>query len=354
MSLSKYSKFWKNKKVLITGNTGFKGAWLTQILSLFGAKIYGLSISVPTTPSLFEILNHKEKIQTFFCDIRNASNVNSVIKKVKPDFIFHLAAQSLVSESYINPRYTFETNIIGTFNVLEAANNNLKNSKVIIVTSDKCYKNLNIFKRYKEGDELGGNDPYSASKAMAEMITHSMRNSFKSLNGTKIATVRAGNVIGGGDWSSNRLVPDIICSIFKKQKLVIRNPKMVRPWQHVLEPLFGYIMVAQKLSLKNSSSYENEWNFGPNKSSEVNVKNLVEIFGNYHPIPNIIFSKTMLFHEEKYLALSSSKAKNKIKWFPKLTLKDSVKYTYEWYDAFYNGIEIHNTTNNQIISYLTK
>jgi len=281
--MKEIKKFFKDKKILITGHTGFKGGWLTQMLLNWGAKISGIALRPNTKPNLFEALKLKEKIKNYFWDIRDFKNISKIIKREKPEIIFHLAAQPLVRESYNNPLYTFETNIIGTANVLESIRDLKSVKAVIIVTTDKVYENKNIDHSFKESDKLGGTDPYSSSKAASEIIVNSyIKSFFQTLNYAKthftlIASARSGNVLGGGDWQKDRLIPDIIRAIFeKKEKIIIRNPSAIRPWQYVLEPLFGYLLLAKNL-YEGRTDFVGPWNFGPLKNNYVSVEELVKL-----------------------------------------------------------------------------
>ena len=265
--MQNFSNIYKNKKVLITGHTGFKGSWLTIWLNMLGANILGYSIDTPTNPSMFKSINIKKKIIDIKGDVRNFKKLDLVIKKFKPEIIFHLAAQPIVTESYKNPQETFTTNILGTLNVLECVRQNSFLKACVIVTSDKCYKNRELYRGYKENDQLAGVDPYSASKSSAEIISHSYFNSFFTKK--NVATARAGNVIGGGDWSSERVVPDYFRALQNKKKLKIRNPNSTRPWQHVLEPLGGYLLLGKFLIDNKRYVSNNSYNFGPGN----NIKN---------------------------------------------------------------------------------
>ena len=272
----------KNKKVLITGHTGFKGSWLTSWLVLLGAKVVGLSINIPSKPAHFEVIKLQKKINHKRMDIRNLKLLKKTFKKYQPDYVFHLAAQSLVKKSYSDPTYTWTTNTIGTLNVLESLRDLKKNCIAVIITSDKSYKNLEIKRGYKENDILGGKDPYSASKAAAELAIQSYISSFFPLRKTKvlIAIARAGNVIGGGDWSANRLVPDCVRSWSKNKKVLLRNPKSTRPWQHVLEAVWGYLLLSSKLK-KNKKLHGEAFNFGPNYTKNYSVIFLIKLMKKY-------------------------------------------------------------------------
>ena len=269
-------EYFKNKKVIITGHTGFKGSWLSLWMSMLGAEVSGISISIPTNPSHFELLNLKIK-NDIRVDIYNSKKIEDIISRIKPDYVFHLAAQPLVALSYQNPLETFQTNVVGTANLLEALRE-LKNECIaVIITSDKSYDNLEISRGYHEDDKLGGSDPYSGSKGAAELVINSYTKSFFIENNIRIGVGRAGNVIGGGDWAKNRIIPDAIRSIENEQNLIIRSPNATRPWQHVLEPLSGYISLA--INLKNSNENNGQaFNFGPSFEYDYTVQDvLVEL-----------------------------------------------------------------------------
>ena len=346
--------FWKNKKVLVTGHTGFKGSWLSIWLSTLGANIVGFSEKPPTTPSLF----HEAKINTFvdsiIGDIRDKNLLESCIKKSNPDIIFHMAAQSLVRESYSRPLETYEVNVLGTLNLLEAVRKSETVKALINVTSDKCYKNIETLSGYKETDELGGKDPYSNSKACSELISQSYRDSFFSNDEFKayIATARSGNVIGGGDWSEERLIPDIIRSITSKKLLMVRNSSAIRPWQHVLDPLNGYLTLIENL-YKNGPTYIGAWNFGPLKSDEKSVGSILKYFSNYFDGLTYQDNNKELFHETKVLKLDSSKSREKLGWNTLLSIHDSLNLTCNWYKHYLeNPSKIKNITLDQIDSFI--
>jgi CDP-glucose 4,6-dehydratase len=346
------NSFWRNKKVLITGNTGFKGSWLSYLLWKFGAKVYGISLNPNNTQDIY---NHISKnFNTQILDITNYDKFSNAINTISPEIIFHLAAQSLVIESYKFPMKTFNTNIIGTANLLHIASR-LKNLRALInITTDKCYQNQGWEWPYRESDALGGIDPYSSSKACSEIITTAMKNSF-FLNSVGIATARAGNVIGGGDWSENRLIPDIIESIFKDKKLIIRNPNSIRPWQHVLDPLFGYIKLAECLYEK-PEKYSTGWNFGPDQTSSFSVQDVINHFSilSNKKINLEIINNPSTFYESEILRLDISKVKSEIQWTPKWDFDKSVTMTYNWYKNFYNGKKVEDILNEQITEFISQ
>ena len=331
-------KNFNGKKVIITGHTGFKGSWLTLWLIHLGAKVTGISDRTPTNPSNYEANPLKKKINHFKFDIRNKKKFLFIINKIKPDYIFHLAAQSLVKKSYKNPVETFETNTFGTLNLLESLKKVKfkKKCSVVIITSDKSYKNLEIKRGYKENDRLGGYDPYSASKACAELIIQSYINSFlKDNKRLFISIARAGNVIGGGDWSADRLIPDCIRSIQKKRKLKVRFAKSTRPWQHVLEAIFGYMILAIKQKNDNKIN-GNAFNFGPNNKNSLSVIGLVKEFKKKWPILNwqIVKSKKKIF-ESGLLKLNSDKALRILNWKCLMNANQTIILLVNWYKFFF-------------------
>ncbi len=322
--------FWKNRKVLVTGHTGFKGGWLTLVLLRLGANVTGLSLK-ESQKSFFSLCKIKNKInKNIYCNINNYIKLKKVILKNDPEIVFHLAAQPLVIESFINPISTLNTNIIGTANLLNALRYGKKIKSIVIVTSDKCYENSNK-KEYSENDKLGGADIYSASKSSSELITSAFRQSFFSNSKrVNIASARAGNVIGGGDFANNRIFPDIIKSYENKKQCIIRNPKHTRPWQHVLDPISGYIRLAEKLYNSKNNKFNNGWNFGPpyeNKS----VQDIVNLIRQEINLKIKINNKTNKFNESKSLNLNSKKSKKYLNWERKLNFKQSVKMTLNWY-----------------------
>jgi CDP-glucose 4,6-dehydratase len=333
----------KNKKIIITGHTGFKGSWLTAWLTLLGAKIIGISSGIPSNPSHFKFLNLKRKIKHLIVDIRDARKLKKVFVKEKPDYVFHLAAQAIVRKSYLYPKLTFETNTIGTLNVLEAIKMIKKKCIAVLITSDKVYKNLEINRGYNENDILGGYDAYSASKASAELVIQSyIKCFFRSKKNNKfIAVARAGNVIGGGDWSEDRLIPDCVKSWSKKKPVKIRSPKSTRPWQHVLEALNGYLTLAIKL--KNNSNFHGEvFNFGPNKYYDLSVISVMKLIKkNWKDAKwKIIKNKNNYFYESKLLKINSSKAKKYLKWRCVLSFNETIDMISYWYKNFYKNKKV--------------
>ncbi len=324
--------FWKNKKVLITGNTGFKGSWLTILLLEKKAKIIGISKKERKGLFLFNFLKLKNKISQYYLDIKNSKKIEKVIVKEKPDIIFHMAAQPIVRESYINPINTLETNVLGTINILNSLQKLKNRTAFINITTDKVYKQ-NKKNNFSEKDPLGGNDIYSSSKACSDIITHSFYKSFFEKKNIGIATARAGNVIGGFDWSKNRIIPDTIRASFQKTKLLIRMPKSIRPWQHVLDVVNGYLKLSEKL-YKNPYKYSGSWNFGPNKSSNKDVYTLVSKLSKVLIYSPKIVVKESNFHEEKSITLNSNKSKKELGWKQNFNFIKTIKLTANIYELY--------------------
>ena len=351
----------QNKKIFVTGHTGFQGSWLTLWLKSLGAKVTGYSLLPPTKPSLFEILQLKQDINHIVGDVRDHSFLQKCLIKHKPDIVFHLAAQPLVRLSYEKPVDTFHTNIMGTVNLLEAIRNTQSVKAGIIITSDKCYENKEWDFAYRENDPLGGFDPYSASKGATEIVTSSYSRSFFHSNNKKrkigIATVRAGNIIGGGDWAQDRIVPDCIRSIYSGKQILIRNPKSIRPWQHVLEPISGMLLLASKL-WDNPHSYNESWNFGPNLSTNVTVKELViQIIKELKQKPNwkdVSKNTKNAVHEANFLRLDSTKANNLLGWRQTYDNKETISETTSWYQNYIKKTEMKKFTLLQIRKYVEK
>lgn len=348
--------FWKDKKVLLTGHTGFKGSWLSLWLQKLGSDVIGFSRDIPTKPSLFELCNVADDMISIMGDICNIEHLRTVMTEHKPEIVIHMAAQSLVGRSYDNPLETFSTNVLGTVNVFEVIRK-IRNVRVVInVTSDKCYENRESISGYKETDPMGGYDPYSCSKGCAELVTSSFRNSFFNpkeydKHGIALASVRAGNIIGGGDWSPNRLVPDIMKGLIENQTVTIRNPSSVRPWQFVLEPLRGYLMLAEKL-WHEGPRYVEGWNFGPDDQDVKPVFWLIEkISQKWGKKVNWNLNNTHNYHETNYLRLDCSKAKMKLGWSPKLNMEKTIEFVVEWYKQFEKNQDVKGITEEQISKY---
>jgi CDP-glucose 4,6-dehydratase len=351
-----YLNFFRNKKILITGHNGFKGSWLSAVLSLSNAKILGISLKpINKDVNHFELIKKHVNIQENNFDIRNFYKLKKIIQDFKPDLVFHLAAQALVSKSYADPKYTWETNVIGTLNLLLSLQSINKKCAAVLVTSDKCYKNKEVKTAYKENSELGGIDPYSSSKASAEILIKSFFNSFlKNQSLLRIATARAGNVIGGGDWSDDRLIPDCIKKWSQNQKVIIRNPNSTRPWQHVLDVIHGYLSLAEKL-YRNSSLNGDSFNFSSNNIKNFTTIKLVAELSNYWNSASWVIKKSNFFYESNLLQLNSQKAKKILNWHNKLTQKDTIKLTATWYANFYNNKKfVIDITFDQLNYFLKK
>ncbi len=347
-------KFFKNKKILVTGHTGFKGSWLVAWLNILGCKIMGISLSPGRKENHFKILKKNLEIIDKRIDIRNIKSLRKEILKFKPDIVFHLAAQAIVSTSYDYPKKTFETNVIGTLNLLSVLSELKRKCVAVLVTSDKCYKNIEVKRGYKETDELGGDDFYSSSKASAELVINSFYKSFiKNKNKfLLISTARAGNVVGGGDWSKNRLIPDCIKYWSKNQTVILRNPKATRPWQHVLEALSGYLHLAYELNKNNKLNGES-FNFSNNEIKNFTVLDFIKGIKKYWKKANWKVKKISFFYESTLLQLNNSKAKKILKWENKLKLGETIKLVGEWYQAFYKSKK-KVLTKDQIIFYMKK
>ena len=332
--MKNYKNF-KNKNVLITGHNGFKGTWLCVWLSLLGANIIGISLKNKTKRyNHYNLVKNKIKVKNYYFDIRNFNKFNKVIIKEKPDYIFHLAAQSLVYKSIINPMFNWETNVIGLLNLLNSIKKLKKKCTIVIVTSDKCYKNLEINKGYKETDILGGVDPYSASKASAEILFHSFFETFlKNKKNIRICSARAGNVIGGGDWSDKRLIPDCMKMWLYKKKPVIRSPRSTRPWQHVLEAVNGYLTLSSTLNY-NSKINGHSFNFSSDKIKNLTVIKFLKEIKSIWPDIKWLVKENKSFYESSLLQLNNNKAKKLLKWKAKLNFKETIEYLVSWYKEY--------------------
>lgn len=351
MELNQILHFYKGKRVFITGHTGFKGSWMLYMLDSVGAIVTGFSLAPKTTPSLHKSLKFSNNITSIYGDIRNKESFKKAFEKSNPEFIFHMAAQPLVIKSYQNPEETFDINFKGTLNLLEIVKEFNKNVQAVFVTTDKVYENLEIGLPFVETDSLGGKDPYSASKAASEILINSYNQSFFKDSNISIATARAGNVIGGGDWSSNRLIPDIIKSKQNNTPLVIRNPKAIRPWQHVLEPLFGYLRLGIGL-FKNPKKNMGCWNFGPHNEDLKSVEDLIDIGKKLNAIGEVHY-KPSPFTEANILKLNIDKAQLKLDFKPVWTSEIAVKRTFEWYKKFYQkNISINKLIESDLKKYL--
>lgn len=356
MNVNLFDAIYKGKKVLVTGHTGFKGSWLSLLLYKLGAEVYGYALEPPTNPSLFEEAKIGELITSYMGDVRDLTHLSNVLDQVKPEIVIHMAAQPLVRDSYKIPVETYAINVMGTVNVLEACRQTDSVKAIVNVTTDKCYENREWHWGYRENEPMGGYDPYSNSKGCSELVTSAYRNSFFNpkdygKHGVAIASARAGNVIGGGDWAADRLIPDFIKAISKGEKLIIRSPFAIRPWQHVLEPLTGYLTLAAKL-YREGAKYDGGWNFGPDDKDARNVawitQRICELWGNgatyevdTNPQP----------HEANYLKLDCSKAKAELGWKPRWNIDKALESIVKWNKVYLSGQDVRKITENQIEEY---
>lgn len=348
--------FWKDKRVFITGHTGFKGAWLSIWLYSLGAKVTGYALNPPTTPSLFDLAKVDTLVHSIIGDIRDREFLKNAISSADPEIVIHMAAQPLVIESYKNPVETYETNVMGTVNLFEGIRSCKSVKAVINVTTDKVYENKEWLWGYRENEPLGGYDPYSSSKACSELVTSSYRNSFFNTNnyiehGVGVASARAGNVIGGGDWAPDRLIPDCIRSLTNNQRIEIRNPRSIRPWQHVLEPLSGYLLLAQSL-FEQGEMYSQSWNFGPDEIDAREVGWIVEkICEKWGGDASFVLETKATYHEATYLKLDCSKSKKLLNWHPTWELEKTIEKIVCWAKAMNNNENLLEVTLNQIYEF---
>jgi CDP-glucose 4,6-dehydratase len=345
--------FWQKKRVFITGHTGFKGSWLSLWLQSLGVDLTGFAMAAPTKPSLFEEAGVAAGMRSIVGDIRELATLQKSIVEAQPEILIHLAAQPLVRYSYQNPVETYATNVMGTVHVLEAVRNAPSVKAVVVVTTDKCYENREWEWGYRENEPMGGHDPYSNSKGCAELVTSAYRRSFLQRQGVAVASARAGNVIGGGDWAADRLIPDILRAFAQKQPALIRNPNAIRPWQHVLEPLRGYLTLAEKL-FTYGLAFEEGWNFGPNEEDAKTVAwvadQMVSMWGTG---AGVAVDNHAHPHEANYLKLDISKARGRLNWHPALRLPRALELTTQWYKAHATGSDVRAITQTQIEDYQT-
>ncbi|WP_313950704.1 CDP-glucose 4,6-dehydratase [Accumulibacter sp.] len=348
--------FWKGRRVLITGHTGFKGSWLSLWLQGMGAEVIGYALPPATQPNLFEVAGVARQMVSILADIRDAERLGAAFARHRPEVVFHLAAQAEILPSYAHPAETYATNVMGTVNLLDAVRQTTGIRAVVVVTSDKCYDNRESGQAYREDDPLGGVDPYSSSKGCAELVTAAYRHSFfapadHARHGTALATARAGNAIGGGDWSANRLIPDAIRAFLDRRPLQVRHPGAIRPWQHVLEPLAGYLMLAEQLH-RQGPSFAEAWNFGPAEDSTHSVEQVLQVLvgiwsdgaawtgdGTSHP------------HEAHHLRLDASKAIAALGWHPVWSLDSALRMTVDWYRAHSHDADMAAISRQQINDY---
>lgn len=350
------ASFWKGRKVFVTGHTGFKGSWLSLWLHHLGAQVTGYALDPPTQPSLYRLAKVDELMESNIADIRDQAKLGAAMARAKPEIVFHMAAQPLVRDSYKVPVDTYGINVMGTVNILEAVRASSSVRAVVNVTTDKCYENREWIWGYRENEPLGGYDPYSSSKACSELVTAAYRNSYfhssrYENHGVGMATARAGNVIGGGDWATDRLIPDCIRAVLSGDRIVIRNPHAIRPWQHVLEPLSGYLMLAQKL-LEDGPGYAEAWNFGPNDADARPVEWLVKEFcAKWGNGASYEVEKGEHPHEASYLKLDCSKAKARLGWQPRWDLEKTMGSIVEWTKAYRDKNDLRTSCLSQINAY---
>ncbi|MDH1429849.1 CDP-glucose 4,6-dehydratase [Comamonas aquatica] len=343
--------FWCGKRVLMTGHTGFKGSWLSLWLQSLGATLRGIALAPPTTPALFEVARVAEGMEHRITDIRNFVAVKAQMDEFQPEIVFHMAAQPLVRLSYSQPVETYATNVMGTVHVLEAARHSGSVKAIVNITTDKCYENREWVWGYREDEPMGGHDPYSNSKGCAELVSSAYRKSFLQGAGIAMATARAGNVIGGGDWALDRLVPDILRALEKRESVLIRNPHAIRPWQHVLEPLSGYLLLAERLYLHGQLDAEG-WNFGPRDEDARAVQWIVEhICENWGSGASWALQHGDHPHEASFLKLDISKARQRLQWTPRWSLEVALKHITEWQQAWIKGQDMRSVCLNQINQY---
>ena len=348
------TSIWNNQPVFVTGHTGFKGSWLTLWLQILGAKVTGYALTPPTTPSLFEVAQVAQGLEIDYrADLADLTQLQSALTEAQPSVIFHLAAQPLVRESYRDPLQTFATNVLGTANLLEAARAIDSVRAVVVVTTDKVYENREWLYPYREVDPLGGHDPYSASKAAAELVTSSYYRSFFADRCVGVATARAGNVVGGGDWASDRLVPDCLRAFEKGEPVTLRYPQAVRPWQHVLEPLSGYLLLAEKL-LSEPTAYSQGWNFGPRAMDEATVgavANLMcQLWGEGAEVNTSVLTQQP--HEAGILKLDTAQARHQLGWYPRWSVRQALTATVEWQQAWRRGKAMDQICQEHIHRYV--
>lgn len=350
--------FWKGKRIFLTGHTGFKGGWLSLWLQQLGAEVTGYSLPAPTKPSLYAYAQVAEGIKSIIGDIRDSTRLTAEINKAAPEIVIHMAAQPLVRRSYIDPIETYSTNVMGTVHLLEAIRQCSSVRAVVNITTDKCYENKEWIWAYRENEAMGGYDPYSNSKGCSELVTSAYRNSFFNpkkydQHGVAIATARAGNVIGGGDWAADRLIPDIVSAFAQGRPVVIRNPYAIRPWQHVLEPLRGYLTLAERL-YKDGAAFADAFNFGPDnddtKSVEWIVSKLADFWGGG---ASWSIDSGEQPHEAILLKLDISKAAHYLDWYPKLDLEQALQLTVDWIKGLQHGVDMRVLTLSQITAYQT-
>ena len=350
-------EFWENRRVLVTGHTGFKGSWLCMYLHLLGSKIRGFALEPPTNPSLYELADLHEIIESTIEDVRNYSALCDEIKTFSPDVIIHMAAQSVVLDSFANPLESYTTNVMGTVNLLESIRQSKSSCIVVNVTTDKCYKNEGLDVSFKETDPLGGHDPYSSSKACSELVTSAYRDSYFppqafETHHVAIASARAGNVIGGGDWTPKQLIPDTIKALESRDQVCLRHPQAIRPWQHVLDCLSGYLLLAEKL-YDDPLTYSGAWNFGPTENDSITVSEVVEILARTWGADNIWKQDQASYdQEEPVLKLNASKSKKLLGWHTRLSVAQALEWITLWHKETDQGVSTRTICETQIRKYL--
>ena len=346
------ASFWSGRRVFVTGHTGFKGAWLSLWLTRLGARVTGYALAPDTQPNLFHDARVAAGIEHLEGDVRELPDVRRALAGSGAEVVLHLAAQSLVRRGYREPVQTYATNVLGTVNVLEVARHSPSVRAVVVVTSDKCYDDRQGDRGYREDDQLGGRDPYANSKACAELVTQAYRDSYFAVDGPRVATARAGNVVGGGDWSEDRLVPDVYRALLAGQPVRLRNPEAVRPWQHVLESLSGYLLLVQRLMADGGASLAAAWNFGPDDADARTVQEVVErLLAGWDPPGRWEQDPGEHPHETRLLRLDSSQARQRLGWQPRLSLGETLAWIGEWYAASRSGADLRATTLSQLDRY---
>jgi CDP-glucose 4,6-dehydratase len=344
------SVFWKNKRVLVTGHTGFKGTWLTLCLKRLGASVTGLSLPPNTTPSLFTLVNGPALCESNLCDVRDRQKVLAVVRQAAPEIVFHLAAQPLVLASYADPLGTFDTNVMGTAHLLDALRQSETVRAAVIVTTDKVYSPTEALWPFRETDALGGHDPYSSSKAASELVIDCYRKSFLAEQGVAVASARAGNVVGGGDWSRDRLIPDAIRAWQADATLEIRRPDAIRPWQHVLDPISGYLTLAQ--TLWGDQTAAGAYNFGPPTSEAASVRQIIEHARVYYSTGKVVYANNVVGpHEASYLTLEVMKSRQKLGFTPRWSLEETIRRTMQWYSRQFAGADAYRLCLDDIEAY---
>jgi CDP-glucose 4,6-dehydratase len=350
MRANNLNMFWQDKRVLITGHSGFKGSWLTLLLSMAGAKITGTSLHPSVFPNLYQVANLDRHCNSNFFDIREKNKLEELIKFCKPEVVFHLAAQPIVQESYRNPGHTYSVNTMGTVNILEILKDSNDVKSIVVITTDKVYKKKNDLHPFTEDDSLGGDDPYSASKSAVELIVQSYQTSFFERKKVGVATARAGNIVGGGDWSENRLIPDLIRSWVSKNDFIMRNPNSIRPWQYMLDSIYGYCLLAKKIY--QITEFSGPYNFGPNKGNFLSVNEIVKISQKYLGNLNVVTNhESDYMPESDWLTLDASKSKSILNFNSIYDLETTLQKSIDWYKSFYLGENMSKICEKEIEEY---